>query len=118
MTNAERIRAMNDEELADLLAEITYSGKGPWEEPFERLFCETCPASEYTLDDGRKLALHECDSGGYECPHGRDIMWWLGQPVREASVPRRCPHDLYCESCGMYNANRDSCGNAALRRTR
>lgn len=37
MTNAERIRSMNDEELADLLAEITYSGKGPWEEPFERL---------------------------------------------------------------------------------
>ena len=82
MTNAERIRAMDDEELADLLAEITYSGKGPWEEPFERLFCETCPAPEYTLDDGRKLALHECDSGGYECPHGRDIVWWLGQPVK------------------------------------
>ena len=118
MTNAERIRAMADEELADLLAEIAYSGTGLWEWPFERLFCETCPAHEYTLDDGRKLALHECDFEGCECPHGRDIVWWLGQPVREASVPRRCPHDLYCESCGMYNANRDACGNAALRRTK
>lgn len=68
MTNAERIRSMNDEELADLLAEITYSGKGPWEEPFEQLFCETCPAPEYTLDDGRKLNLHECNFEGCECP--------------------------------------------------
>ena len=49
MTNAERIRAMTDEELADLLAEIAYSGKSPWEEPFEQLFCETCPAPELSL---------------------------------------------------------------------
>lgn len=83
MTNAEHIRSMSNDELADLLAEITYSGKGPWEEPFERLFCETCPAPEYTLDDGRKLALHECDSVGYECPHGGDIVWWLGRPEDE-----------------------------------
>lgn len=80
MTNAERIRSMNDEEIADLLAEISYSGTGPWEWPFERLFCETCPAPEYTLDDGRKLNLHECDFEGCECPHGRGIVWWLGQP--------------------------------------
>lgn len=31
-------------------------------------------------DDGRKLNLHECDFEGCECPHGRDIVWWLGQP--------------------------------------
>ncbi len=68
MTNAERIRSMNDEELADLLAEISYSGTGPWKWPFELLFCENCPAPEYTLDDGRKLNLHECDFEGCECP--------------------------------------------------
>ena len=85
MTNIERIRAMSAEELANLLADMAYSGKGPWEEPFERLFCEACPAPEYTLDDGRKLALHECDFEGCECPHGRDIVWWLGQPVEETT---------------------------------
>lgn len=66
MTNAERIRAMADEEPAVLLAEIAYSGKSPWEEPFEQLFCETCPAPEYILDDGRKLNMHECDFEGCE----------------------------------------------------
>lgn len=72
---------MTDEELADLLAEIAYSGKNPWEEPSERLFCETCHAPEYILDDGRKLNLHECDFEGCECPHGRDTVWWMGQPA-------------------------------------
>ena len=33
-----------------------------------------------SMNDGRKLNLHECDFNGCERPNGRDIVWWLGQP--------------------------------------
>ena len=83
ITNADRIRAMSDEELADFLCGIAYTGREPWSEPFARKFCQECPAPEYTLDDGRKLNLHECEFADGKCPHGSDAVWWLQQPAEE-----------------------------------
>lgn len=83
MTNADRIRAMSDEEMAQLLYSIAYARETPWSKPFYEKFCKDCPAPEYTLDDGRKLCLHECDFKNGKCPHGTDIVWWLKQPAEE-----------------------------------
>lgn len=81
-TNAERIRAMSDEELADFLCSIAYTGNTPWSEPFARKFCDNCPDPEYTLDDGRKMNLHECDFVDGKCPHRSDCVWWLQQSAK------------------------------------
>lgn len=83
LSNGERIRRMTDEELAEFLSRIAYAGKEPWSEPFARLFCDQCPEPEYTLGDGRKLRLHECDFSDGKCPHGNDIIWWLNQQAAE-----------------------------------
>lgn len=83
MTNVERIRAMSDGELADLLDEIAYNKARPWEGPFEGAFCETCPTTECTRPDGKKLNLHECDLNGGECHYDGAVAWWLGQTVEE-----------------------------------
>lgn len=79
LTHAERIRSMSDEELADFLIEIAYGRETPWSEQFRLKFCKRCPEPEYTLDDGRKLRLHECDFKDGKCPHGGEIAWWLKQ---------------------------------------
>lgn len=83
LSNGERIRRMTDEELAEFLCQLAYAGKDPWSEPFARLFCDQCPEPEYTLGDGRKLRLHECDFSDGKCPHGNDIVWWLNQPAEK-----------------------------------
>ena len=83
MTNADRINAMSIEEKADFLSEIAYGRETPWSEPFAEKFCKSCPEPEYTLDDGRKLRLHECDFKDGACPHGGDIVWWLKQLSEE-----------------------------------
>ena len=83
LTHGDDIRAMNDSELAEFMAEVAYGNLTPWGELFEKTFCHDCPSAEYTVEDGRKLRLHECDFEDGECPHGNDIVWWLGQPVEE-----------------------------------
>ena len=83
MTNADCINAMTIEEKAEFLSGIAYGRETPWSLPFVEKFCNRCPKPEYTLDDGRKLKLHECDFKDGKCPHGSDIVWWLQQPAGE-----------------------------------
>ena len=82
-TNADRIRAMTDEELAEMISGIHYDWENPWRTQFARKFCDNCPAPEYTLEDGRKMKLHECDFSDGKCPHGDSVVWWLQQPAEE-----------------------------------
>ena len=85
VTNADRIRAMGDEELAELLSQTAYAGETPWCEPFARKFCDNCPTVEGTIKEtGETMEFNECDFADSKCPHGSDIVWWLGQP---AEVP-------------------------------
>ena len=79
MTNADRLDAMSIEEKAQFLHSIAYNRETPWSKPFYEKFCKDCPAPEYTIDDGRKLCLHECDFKDGKCPYGTDIVWWLQQ---------------------------------------
>lgn len=83
MTNADRLNAMSIEDKAQFLYSIAYVRETPWSKPFYEKFCKDCPAPEYTLDDGRKLCLHECEFKDGKCPHGTDIVWWLQQPAEE-----------------------------------
>lgn len=82
-TNADCLDAMSIEEKAQFLYSIAYARETPWSKPFYEKFCKDCPAPEYTLDDGRKLCLHECDFADGKCPHGGEIVWWLQQPAEE-----------------------------------
>lgn len=54
---------------------------------------------------------------------GRDGWYrgWLivsatkyAQPKKLSDFRKVCANDLWCECCGMYNENRNTCGNAAL----
>ncbi len=84
-TNADRIRAMNDEELADFLCSIAYTGNDPWSEPFCRAFCDKCPTIKGTyVDTGIEDEFHECDFSDGKCPHGSDCVWWLQKPAEAA----------------------------------
>lgn len=66
-TNANRIRAMTDKELADFLHEVGVA-EPPWDKAFSREFCDDCRICENTL-------------GFINCPHGRPVDWWMGQEV-------------------------------------
>lgn len=59
-TNADRIRAMSDEELADFISRIEIGDFGP--QVYGKTFCDLC-------------------SGQYECDDCR--LWWLQQPAEE-----------------------------------
>ncbi len=83
MTNADRIRAMSDEELAEWISDMAYGRKTPWSEPFERKFCDNCPTVHCTYENGKENDFHECDFVDGECPHGSDIVWWLKKPAEE-----------------------------------
>lgn len=84
VTNADRIRAMSDEELAELLSQTAYAGETPWCEPFDRKFCDNCPTVGVTIvETGKTMDFNECDFADGKCPHGSDIVWWLGQPAEE-----------------------------------
>ena len=83
MTNADRIRAMSDEELAHFIEKLAYGRKTPWGNLFQETFCKSCPAHEYITEHGQKMRLRECDFADGECPHGSDIAWWLQQPAEE-----------------------------------
>ena len=59
-SNADRIRAMSDEELADFISRIEIGDFGP--QVYGKTFCDLC-------------------SGQYECDDCR--LWWLQQPAEE-----------------------------------
>lgn len=80
MTNADRIRAMSDEELGNFLINVAYAGNDPWCIPFTRKFCDNCPTYEGTIvETGQTMDFHECDFADGKCPHGSDVVWWLKQ---------------------------------------
>lgn len=84
LTNALRIRLMNDEKLADFIRSIHYDSKAPWDEEFERKFCDSCPSLICTVEGyKRPLELHECNFADGECPHGDPLLWWLGEVAKE-----------------------------------
>ena len=60
MTNADRIRAMSDEELAEFISRIEIGDFG--QQVYGKTFCDMC-------------------KGQYECDDCR--LWWLQQPAEE-----------------------------------
>ena len=83
-TNAECIRRMSDEELAEFLDKIAYARETPWSIPFQKKFCNNCPTITCTVEGyHHPMELNECDFADGECPHGSNITWWLKQPSRE-----------------------------------
>ena len=82
-TNADRIRAVSDEELADFISSIAYDRETPWNEPFARKLCDRCQTVHGTYESGIEDDFHECDFVDGKCPHGSAIMWWLQQPAEE-----------------------------------
>lgn len=84
MTNADRIRSMSDEELAEFLDQIAYARETPWSIPFQKKICNNCPTTTCTVEGyHHPMELNECDFADGECPHGSDIVWWLKQPAEE-----------------------------------
>lgn len=80
-SNADRIRAMSDEELADFLDSAE---KTPWSKSFVDTCCKNCPTTTCTVKGyDHQLELNECDFVDGKCPHGRDVEWWLRQPAGE-----------------------------------
>lgn len=81
-SNADRIRVMSDEELANFLLNLAYAGSDPWAELFARKFCDNCPTVECRIQEtGQTMYCHECDFADGKCPHGTDVTWWLQQPA-------------------------------------
>ena len=62
ITNADRIRDMSDEELAEFISRIEIGDFGP--QVYGKTFCDMC-------------------KGQYECDDCR--LWWLQQPAEEAT---------------------------------
>lgn len=60
MTNADKIRAMSDEELAEFISRIEIGDFGP--QVYGKTFCDMC-------------------KGQYECDDCR--LWWLEHPAEE-----------------------------------
>lgn len=84
VTNADKIRAMTDAELAEFFSSLAYGRNTPWCEQFARKFCDNCPSEMYRIKEtGQVLRLYECDFADAKCPHGSDIVWWLRQPAEE-----------------------------------
>lgn len=82
MTNADKIRAMNDEELAAFMCSLAYARNTPWSDPFCRTFCDNCPTVEGKIEEtGQTMEFNECDFVDGKCPHGDDVIWWLRQPA-------------------------------------
>ena len=84
MTNAQKIRSMSDEDLAEFLSSIAYGREAPWSKPFLEKFCEACHVMKVEIPDYlNPLFLHECDFMDGKCPHWSEIVWWLQQPAEE-----------------------------------
>lgn len=85
-TNADRIRAMSDKELADFLPSIAFEGDMLWADQFIEKLCKSCPTITCTVyGDHCQVELKECDFVDGKCPHGSEVMWWLQQPAEEAN---------------------------------
>ena len=83
-TNADRIRAMSDEELAKFLECLAFSRETPWADPFAGEFCDNCPTVRCVVEEfGQEMEFNECELSYGKCPHGDDVLWWLRQPVEE-----------------------------------
>lgn len=83
-TNADRIRSMSDEKLADFLSSIAFEGDVLWADQFIEKLCKSCPTITCTVDgDHCQVNLKECDFEDGKCPHGSEVMWWLRQPAEE-----------------------------------
>ena len=93
-TNAQKIRAMSDEELSEFLSSITYGRETPWCEQFAEKFCKDCPVTKVDIPEYlNPLFLHECDFTDGKCPNGSDIVWWLKQPAEEETMNEQgCRH--------------------------
>ena len=70
-TVGDRIRSMNDTNLANFLSAIADKGETPWSKPFEERICRVCPTNSF--DDCK-------------CPPGVGIAWWLKLPVDSISA--------------------------------
>ena len=68
-SNADRLRAMDDDQLADFLHESTLAADTPWNYAFSKVFCDACEPEFCNLSQ--------------ECPHGRPVDWWLKQAVSD-----------------------------------
>lgn len=83
-TEAERIRAMSDVELAKFLECLAFSRDPPWSDPFARKFCDNCPTVRCVVEEfGQEMECNECELSDGKCPHGDDVLWWLKEPVKE-----------------------------------
>ena len=83
-TNGEYIRSMSDEELAEFIKYIAFARETPWSGLFEKKFCKNCPTTHVTfVDSGKEMECTECDFSDGKCPHGDDVVWWLGEPYKE-----------------------------------
>lgn len=82
ITNADRIRSMSDEELAEFISGIAYGRENPWSNLFEEKCCKNCPITKCEISDYlNPIFLHECEFDDGKCPHGSDVEWWLQQPA-------------------------------------
>ena len=85
-TNADRIRAMSDEELVKFLNRIAFGRETPWADPFAQTFCDKCPPIKATVvETGKEIEICECEFADGKCPHGDDVLWWLKEPVEEVN---------------------------------
>lgn len=83
-SNADHIRIMSDEELAQFIYELACCREAPWRRPFYKANCESCqPIIGRVEGDDSDTEFRECDFVDGKCPHGSDILWWLQQPTEE-----------------------------------
>ena len=83
-TNADRIRAMSDEELACFIKKLAYNRETPRGVIcFRRRFARGARPKNTPWKTGKKCGSVSAISLMGECPHGSDIAWWLQQPAEE-----------------------------------
>lgn len=82
--NADRIRTMSDEKLAEFMESLAFEKAKPWDKPFLLTFCNECPASPYVISGSKNpIPLRKCELDGEECPHGSKVLWWLRQSAED-----------------------------------
>lgn len=84
-TNADRIRAMSDDQLRDFLAKVENESCEPvWSKEFCKKFCDSCPTVTGKIEGyNKEMEFHECEFVNGKCPHGNELDWWLRQPAKE-----------------------------------
>lgn len=75
MTNFDKIKAMNADELAEWLCDHFPSDDSPWEEMFSKTFCDNCPTSmgRYA-DGGPMMEFSWCEMHEGQCKFFPDIQ--------------------------------------------